>query len=86
MTRIGVKQHVFPHYLRGEVNFSFASLWICTSNETPYFFNEDQFTNFSDLILFKPFIVTLKCCKIRDFVAVGRLFILCFIDGFFFKL
>lgn len=33
----------------------------------------------------KPFIVTLKCCKIRDFVAVGRLFILCFIDGFFFN-
>lgn len=32
----------------------------------------------------KAFIVTLKCCKIRDFVAVGRLFILCFIDGFLF--
>lgn len=29
--------------------------------------------------------MTLKCCKIRDFVAVGRLFILCFIDGFFFN-
>lgn len=50
----------------------------------PHTFLKDMpFTDIFTLIILKVFVVILQCYKIMDFVAVGRLLILCFIDEFF---
>ena len=44
---------------------------LTTSNETPYFFNKVQFTNLSDLIIFKSIYCDFKVLQDKGFCGRG---------------